>query len=31
MSNREKAIALINAYFDGKDILMKDPEHGVKN
>lgn len=31
MSNREKAIALINAYFDGKDIIMKDPEHGVKN
>lgn len=28
---REKAIALINAYFDGKDIIMKDPEHGVKN
>lgn len=30
-SKREKAIALINAYFDGKDIIMKDPEHGVKN
>lgn len=28
---REKAIALINAYFDGKDIIMKDPAHGVKN
>lgn len=31
MNNREKAIALINAYFDGKDIIMKDPEHGVKH
>lgn len=30
-SKREKAIELINAYFDGKDIIMKDPEHGVKN
>lgn len=26
---REKAIELINAYFDGKDIIMKDPENGV--
>lgn len=30
-NSREKAIKLINAYFDGKDIIMKDPEHGVKN
>ena len=30
-SSREKAIELINAWFDGKDIIMKDPEHGVKN
>lgn len=30
-SKREKAIELVNAYFDGKDIIMKDPEHGVKN
>ena len=28
---REVAIELINAYFDGKDIIMKDPAHGVKN
>ncbi|MBO7211874.1 MAG: hypothetical protein J6V44_12850 [Methanobrevibacter sp.] len=26
---KEKAIELINAYFDGKDIIMKDPDHGV--
>lgn len=31
MDKREKAIELINAYFDGKDIIMKDPEHGVPN
>lgn len=30
-AKRVKAIELINAYFDGKDIIMKDPEHGVKN
>lgn len=30
-SNREKAIALVNAYFDGKDILMIDPDAGVPN
>ena len=28
-SNREKAIALVNAYFDGKDIFMRDPDAGV--
>ena len=28
---REKVIELINAYFDGKDIMMKDPEYGVEN
>lgn len=28
-SDREKAIALVNAYFDGKDIIMKDPARGV--
>ena len=28
-SDREKALALVNAYFDGKDIIMKDPIHGV--
>ena len=27
--DREKALALVNAYFDGKDIIMKDPIHGV--
>ena len=26
---REKAIKLVNAYFDKKDIVMKDPEMGV--
>lgn len=29
MNDREKAIALVNAYFDGKDIIMKDPARGV--
>jgi hypothetical protein len=28
-SDREKAHALIDAYFDGKDIIMKDPKAGV--
>ena len=28
-SDREKAHALIDAYFDGKDIIMKDPARGV--
>ena len=28
-SNREKAIELINAWFDDKTIVMKDPTHGV--
>ena len=31
MESREKAIALVNAYFDGKDILMRDPDAGVPN
>jgi hypothetical protein len=26
---REKALELVNAFFDGKDIIMKDPKHGV--
>ena len=30
-SNREKAIELVNAWFDGKTIVMKDPTHGVEN
>ena len=30
-SNREKAIELVNAWFDGKDIVMKDPIHGVED
>lgn len=29
MSDREKAITLVNAFFDGKDIIMKDPARGV--
>ena len=28
-NNREKAHALIDAFFDGKDIIMKDPDAGV--
>lgn len=31
LTNRDKAIALVNAYFDGKTIMMKDPEAGVPN
>ena len=27
--DKEKALALVNAFFDGKDIIMKDPKHGV--
>lgn len=26
---RKKAIDLINAYFDGKDIIVKDPKGGI--
>lgn len=29
MNDKEKAVALINAFFDGKDIILKDPKHGV--
>lgn len=29
MNEREKAIELVNAYFDGKTIIMKDPSAGV--
>ena len=29
MNEREKAIELVNAYFEGKDIIMKDPSAGV--
>lgn len=28
---RGKALALVNAYFDGKDIIMKDPSKGVND
>lgn len=31
MDDREKALALVNAYFDGKDIFMRDPDAGVPN
>lgn len=31
MNDREKAIALVNAYFDGKDIVMRDPDASVPN
>ena len=27
----KKAIELVEAYFDGKDIVMKDPQCGVKD
>ena len=30
-SDKLKAIELVEAYFDGADIVMKDPEHGVKD
>lgn len=29
--NRQKAIDLVNAYFDDELIVMKDPQHGVSN
>lgn len=29
LSKKEEAIALVAAYFEGKDIIMKDPAHGV--
>ena len=29
LSNKEKAVAIVEAYFDGKEIHMKDPQHGV--
>ena len=29
LSPREKALELVNAYFNGKTIEMKDPEMGV--
>lgn len=28
---RKQAIDLVNAYFDNKVIVMRDPAHGVKN
>lgn len=28
-AKKAKAIELVNAYFDGKEIIMKDPIHGV--
>lgn len=30
-SDKLKAIDLVEAYFDGADIVMKDPEHGVND
>lgn len=30
-SDKSKAVELVKAYFDGKDIVMKDPVHGVKD
>ena len=30
-TDKEKALALVSAFFDGKKIEMKDPEHGVKD
>lgn len=32
LSDKEKAIALVTAYFEeGKDVIMKDPAHGVSD
>ena len=30
-TDKEKALALVSAFFDGKNVEMKDPEHGVKD
>ena len=30
-SNKRKAIELVEAYFDGKEILVKDPQAGIKD
>lgn len=30
-TNKEKALAIVSAFFDGKNVEMKDPEHGVKD
>jgi hypothetical protein len=31
MNDKEKAIELVSAYFEGKDIIMKDPSCGVND
>ena len=28
-TDKEKALALVSAFFDGKNVEMKDPKHGV--
>lgn len=30
-TDKEKALALVSAFFDGKKIEMKDPKHGVRD
>lgn len=30
-TDKEKALAIVSAFFDGKNVEMKDPEHGVKD
>ena len=28
-TDKEKALAIVSAFFDGKEVEMKDPKHGV--
>ena len=30
-TDKEKALALVSAFFDGKNVEMKDPKHGVED
>ena len=30
-TDKEKALAVVSAFFDGKNVEMKDPKHGVEN
>ena len=31
ITDKEKALAIVSAYFDGKKVEMKDPKHGVED
>lgn len=31
ITDKEKALAIVSAFFDGKNVEMKDPEHGIKD